>query len=1171
MKVEAKQLKGPPEKRRMDMSRFISMNAINVARKRQTKSQTTRQLLLGAITLAVCAFLYLFINGSMPDAPSPIEAAPSRSEQMTTTQARSAYGQLPLSFEANHGQADKSVNFLARGAGYTLALSPTEAVFALVRRSDERSQKSEPSLKHGDNSDAATREGRNDNTPSAQASEPPTVLRMNLVGANREAVVEGLNELEGKVNYLIGSDKSQWRTNISTFARVRYAEVYPGIDVVYYGNQKHLEYDFVVAPGCDTSAISLRFEGADKVEVDAAGDLLLTVGGSAVRQPKPVVYQEVDGERLAIAGNYVVAKDGQVGFSVGAYDARLPLVIDPTLVYSTYLGGSDFEDGNDIAVDSAGNAYICGITNSTNFPTANAIQGTFNTPLDPTLVSRDAFVTKLNPAGTALVYSTYLGGNKDDRCNKIAVDNAGNAYLAGETGSTNFPTANAIQSTHGGGLSDAFVAKLNAAGSAFVYSTFLGGGIFDAAHAMTIDAAGNAYITGRTTSSNFPTVNPIQSAYSGGPGADAFVTKLNAAGSALVYSTYLGGNAGSGGGFTAGFSIAVDSAGNAYVTGQTRATNFPTANAIQATFGGGSPDGDAFVTKFNASGTALVYSTYLGGSDNDIGFEIALDSANSAYIAGVARSSNFPTANAFQSALKGTSDAFLTKLNPAGSAFVYSTYFGGTGDDSANGIAVNASNEPYLAIGTSSTDLPTANPTQAASGGGIDAAVTRFNAAGNALIYSTYLGGSGTDAGLGIALDSALSMYIVGRTTSTNFPTLNPVQSANGGGQDAFVTKISDPTPTTVQFSSSSTNVQEACTGIQLTITRSGPTTGTTVVDYATADGTAQQKSDYTIALGRLTFAPGETSKTITLLISEDSHVEGNETFTVNLSNTTGGSVGTPGAATVQIIDDPVEPTTNAIDDSATFVCQQYHDLLVREPESGGMQFYLDYLNGCQSTDTECIKFRRGTISVGFFRSPEFMQKGSFVMNLYMITLGQRPATAAEINDSTKVDRPHYTEFMMDLRNISDPNDDKAMVSALKDALTVAWLQRPEIQAIFGSLTNEQFVKKLESTAGVTLANESTLIANLNNSTQTRAQVLRAVAESPEVNTKFYMQSFVTMEYFGYLRREPESCIGNPNPNQCGYIFHLNGFNSMSDPALRENFIVRGFIESPEYRQRFGP
>ncbi len=774
------------------MNRLVNTFATNATRKHQNASQTVRRLLIGAITLALFSSLYLFIGGSATPSPTPLMVAASpQTAPLTTAKVREAYGQLPLSFEANRGQADEAANFVARGAGYTLSLSPTQAAFALARQSGEGSQSNKPAPSSRDNGSAETGARRDtDNSKSPRSEPPPMVLRMNIVGANRGAGVEGLNELEGKVNYFTGKDPSQWRTNIQTFGRVRYTEVYPGIDVVYYGNQRQLEYDFVVAPGRNASAIALEFAGADKVEVDAAGELLLKLGESVVRQPKPYVYQEVAGERRVVEGGYLVQSDGRVGFALGEYDAALPLVIDPVLIYSTYLGGSSNEEGRDIAVDSAGNAYICGNTNSTNFPVASPFQSTFGGA--NFVGARDAFVTKINAAGTAFVYSTYLGGSSDDRCGHMTVDSAGNAYIAGETNSTDFPTVNAIQTAYGGGLSDAFVTKMNAAGSALVYSTFVGGTIFDAAAGIAIDSSNNAYITGRTTSTDYPVVNAIQAAYSGGPGADAFVTKINAAGDAYVYSTYLGGSGG--GGFENGSSIAVDSAGIAYVTGQVNSTNFPVANAIQATFGGGTPggEGDAFVTKVNAAGDAFVYSTYLGGSADDVAFDVAVDSAGNAHVTGSTFSTLFPLANAFDSTYGGDGDAFVTKINAAGNAYIYSTYLGGTFGDSGNEIALDSAGNAYIAGGTSSTNFPLVNPVQSTLGGGTDAFVTKLNTAGSALIYSTYFGSPGFERANSLVVDSAGNAYVTGITSSTNFPTRTPIQTANGGSDDAFVFKL-DP------------------------------------------------------------------------------------------------------------------------------------------------------------------------------------------------------------------------------------------------------------------------------------------------------------------------------------------------------------------------------------------
>jgi hypothetical protein len=701
-----------------------------------------------------------------------------RNAPLTTAQARKAYGQLPLSFEENRGQANVSVDFVARGPGYAVALSSTEAIFAL--------QKADNGVGNGDAS--RLRKISNSSIRPAQS----TVLRMNLVGANSAARAAGQNELEGRVNYFIGNDPAKWRSEVPTFGRVRYAEVYPGIDVVYYGNQQRLEYDFMVGPGRDARAIALEFNGADRVKVEAStGDLLIRVGEESIRQHKPVVYQKINGERREIDGRYAIRSGGRVGFEVGEYDASATLIIDPVLEYSTFLGGNSHSQARAIAVDSTGNAYVTGVTYATNFPTANAFQGSNGGYYD-------VFVTRLNASGSALVYSTYLGGNQDEWGFGIAVDSTGSAYVTGLTFSSNFPTANAFQATKADSFTyDAFVAKLSPAGSALVYSTYLGGNYSDLGNDIAVDSAGNAYVTGSTESSNFPTANALQSTFGGvvgcDLGGDAFVTKFNAAGSALVYSTYLGGSL-----HEAGGSIAVDSAGNAYVTGSTDSANFPTANAFQSTFGGGVGcdfGGDVFVTKFNAAGSALVYSTYLGGSGGDFGRSIAVDSAGSAYVTGTTGSVDFPTANALQNVPAGGADIFVTKFNAAGSALVYSTYFGGNRSDRGRGIAVDSTGNAYLTGDTDSTNFPTLNAFDSTLESPYgDAFVTKLNAAGSALVYSSYLGGNDIEYGFAIAVDPAGNAYVTGGTSSRCFPTtigaFDTILSL--GTQAAFVSKISE-------------------------------------------------------------------------------------------------------------------------------------------------------------------------------------------------------------------------------------------------------------------------------------------------------------------------------------------------------------------------------------------
>ena len=702
-------------------------------------------------------------------AAPPLAALPAA----TTKQVLQGYGKLPLSFEANQGQTDRQVRFLSRGRGYAFFLTPTETLLSLSKPASSAAKQAQQSSVGG----SGARLGR---APSPS----DVMLRIKLEGANPAAHVKGLEQLPGKVNYFLGNDPGKWRTNVPTYAAVKVHDIYPGIDVSYYGNQRQLESDFVVAPGVDPKAIVLRFRGSDKLEVDANGDLVAHLKDGEIRQKKPFIYQEADGHRQEISGGYLLESNDRVAFQLGAYDVSRPLIIDPVLVYSTFLGGSDRDDAFAIAVDSSRNAFVTGFTLSTNFPTT---AGAFQTTSGG---AGDVFVTKLNSTGSTLLYSTYLGGSNLDLATAIVVDSAGNAFVAGTTLSTDFPTTTgAFQTTFGGGPGDAFVAKLNPSGSVLVYSTYLGGNNEDQGLGLSLDSSGNAYVTGLSASTNFPTTTGAFQTTFSGSSQNAFVTKLNPAGSALVYSTYLGGT---GGDF--GRAVAVDPSGDAYVTGTTKSSDFPTVSgSFQTVFSGFQ---DAFVTKLNPSGSALIYSTYLGGSnDLGVGDGIALDTSGDAYVTGFTASSNFPTTSgAFQTTFGGDLlDAFVTKLNSAGSALVYSTFLGGSGFDEAFGIAVDSTGSAYVTGFTTSTNFPTAAAIQTTSGGGDDVFVTKLNPAGSALVYSTYLGASGDDDGLGIAIDSDGSAYVVGRTASTGFPiTTGAFQTTLGGGfSDAFVAKIS--------------------------------------------------------------------------------------------------------------------------------------------------------------------------------------------------------------------------------------------------------------------------------------------------------------------------------------------------------------------------------------------
>jgi uncharacterized protein (TIGR03437 family) len=649
-----------------------------------------------------------------------------------------AASKLPLTFEANQGQTDPRVRFQSREPGSTLFLTPTEAVL--------RTRKE--------------------------------VFRMKLVGANPASQAEGAEPQIAKSNYFVGNDPVKWRTGVANYGRLRFSDVYPAIDLVYYGNDGQLEYDWIVRAGADPSKIRLKFAGVTKMRVDPGGDLVLDTPNGEVREKKPVVYQTEQPKE--IAGRYVIRSAREVGIEINAYDRRKDLVIDPVLVYSTFLGGSQTDNGLSIAMDKAGNTYVTGSTTSNNFPTVHPIQG----KRASTDESQDVFVTKINAAGSAIIYSTYLGGSWGDVGYSIAVDSAGNAYVTGYTQSSDFPTANPIQGAYAGGDQSAFVTKINAAGSALVYFTYLGGGFGAYGYGIAVDAAGDAYVTGTAGGGNFPVANAMQTLPSVG-GYNGFVSKINPAGSGFIYSTFLSGDGGS-----TATAITADSAGNAYVTG-TAGNGFPTFNALQANIAAGR---STFVSKLNPTGSAFVFSTFLGPKGNYQANAIALDSADNIYLTGYVTTNTLPTVHPIQASLKGDKNAFVTELNAAGSALVYSTYLGGSKDDQANGIAVDSAGNAYVTGWTTSADFPTADALQATDVSDNETAfVTKINAAGSALAYSTFLGGSSPAFGMGIAVDSAGDAHVTGYAGSgvTPFPTANPIQAKIAGGVNAFVLEIS--------------------------------------------------------------------------------------------------------------------------------------------------------------------------------------------------------------------------------------------------------------------------------------------------------------------------------------------------------------------------------------------
>ncbi len=783
---------------------------------------------------------------------------------------RDVYAQLPLSFEANQGQADSRVRFLSRGEGYALFLTRQEAVLALRKASGSKGW--QPAI----------------SAPQVRRS----VLRMSLAGANPRATVSGVDPLPGKSNYFVGNDPAQWRTGVANYARVSYQKVYPGIDLVYYGNQRQLEYDFVLDPGADPHDIALRIGGANRASVSSLGDLVLDTEGGQVVFHRPVIYQTNGGQRQEIPGGYRLGRrlaggTQEVRFQVGAYDRSRQLVIDPSLSYSSYLGGSMDDFGNAVAVDSSGNAYLTGQTLSTNFPTLNPYQNqcaSCTTSEEP-----DAFVTKVNSSGSALVFSTYIGGNYEDAGTAIAVGSAGYIYVAGDTSSSNFPVLNAFQPTAGGPTvpgqpGDAFVLLLNPSGS-LGYSSYLGGSAEDDAFGIAFDSMGEAYVVGHTESTDFPLKDAYQAQNNGG--FDVFVTKVASTGSSLVYSTYLGGAA-----EDDGYAIAVDTSGNAYITGQTLSNNFPTLNAYQAAYGGGA---DAFVTKLTFSGSklALGYSTYLGGTNTDQGFGIALDSSNNAYVTGLTSSGNFPTASAFQGALGGTSNAFVSKLSSSGTTLTYSTYLGGNSSDAGKAIAVDSTGHAHVAGYTSSSNFPTADPVQSAYAGNQDGFLSRMSPTGCGLIFSTFLGGHSTDLANGVAVDSAGDSFLAGSTLSNDFPTQKPFQAMTGGNNDAFIAEVGAGTAPTVCLSPASLNF-----AAEMSTTTSEPMTVTLTNDGdATLDITSIAPSGVygeTSTCGSSVNAGANCTISVTFSPTSAGNLGGSITITDNAAGVTGATQTVP-------------------------------------------------------------------------------------------------------------------------------------------------------------------------------------------------------------------------------------------------------------------------------------
>jgi hypothetical protein len=1173
------------------------------------------------------------------------------------THAAETYRKAPISFEANQGQADPSVKFLARGAGYQLHLTSTQAVLSLNREAGGKHKQAEDDSRSRQNS---------------RRSPVGDVVRMTLLQARSDASVSGEDVLPGTANYLLGNDRRSWRTNVATYGKVRYKGLYEGIDLVYYGNQRSLEYDFQLAPGANPEEIRLGIEGVKRTEIDSVtGDLIMCLSsGEVIRQQKPVLYQEIDGSRRTVAGRFVFRGRNQIGFQVGAYDKSRALVIDPVLVYTTYFGGAGDEATTGIAVDATGSVYVTGwFSTSAGFPvTPNAFQKTQNNSNG----NGEVFITKFTPDGAGMVYSTLLGGSSTDVSTGIALDPAGNAYVVGWTDSADFPLRNPFQSTLRGSP-NVFVTKLNTTGSDLLYSTFLGGtGNFDFGTDIAVDAAGNAYITGDTASINFPvTSGALRTTHvrllSPVDERDGFVAKFNtnAAGDAsLVFSTFVDVNE------PFSNSIAIDAAGNTYITG------------------------DARVQKLNASGSALVYSfiipdTTTARNSRLHATDIAVDGSGQAYVTGFETrfagetSPNLKIVNGFQPTFGGgLIDGFLVKLNTAGTALLYSTYLGGTNIDLADAVAVDSTGLAYVVGETASDDFPTRDAFQTIKlgGGDLDLFIAKIdtNAIGaSSLVFSTYYGASNSDEGAsGIAIDSEGNIYATGfafRITLIGIIHTGSIGQPNVPSDDSqsdpFILKIANTSANVIRFGSERLSVSESGGSFEVTVVREGDSSAAANVDFATLDGRAQHGADYTSTNGTLQFQPGETAKTFHVLITDDTipepnetlfvilqeniegvalaapsvaeltiidndatvqlsntafsisegagfanltvtrvgdtsrtatvHfstsdtaglqsctvvnnkasercdysttagrvdfgigqttqsiiipivddalVEGNETFTVTLNGPTGALLGAASTATLTITDNDSSPASqNPIDGVTFFVTQQYIDFLGRLPDAIGLANWINTLNNCPNggfgefDNPTCDRVK---VSSAFLLSDEFRGRGYFAYKFYEVGFDRRPT---------------YAEFVPDMAQVGGAQSPESE-AINKTAYTDAFVQRQEFKNRYDALSNSGYVDALETNAEVTLTNKAALVDALNTNQKTRAQVLREIVELQSVTDKLFIRAFVAMQYFGYLRRDPDTI---------GYDSWVTTLTA--DPSNFRHMIF-GFIYSTEYRQRFGP
>lgn len=738
-------------------------------------------------------------------------------QNLSTRQVQADYGKLPLTFEANQGQIQRNVKFVARGAGYTVFLTSGQMVLAL--RSSSVTSNANTNVSVGAPNQKNAIPATNLASASLNQKTEPTVIQINLVGADENPATAGEDPQPGKVNYFIGNDPKKWQTNVPTYKQVRYKNLYPGIDLVYYGNQSRVEHDFVISPGADPNQIQLDVKGTDHLSVASNGDLILSKGNDEIRLQAPVLYQEFRGMRIPVTGQYSVRNSTRVFFKVGQYDKTRPLVIDPVLVYSTFLGGSGDDQGVGIGVDSAGNTYITGCTSSTDFPLASQN--------GPPPSGENAFVAKLDASASALVYADYIGGSSYDCSSALTLDNSNDIFITGNTYSADFPTVNPYQATNNSNAAAAFVTEVSPDGSSLIYSTYLSGSTYAQANAIGLDSLGDMYVAGWTTATDFPTLNAYQPVVSPNQGNEyggySFLTEFATGGASLVYSTYYAGSTnaaqGCGSCYPSPYSfitgMAVDPSGNAYVAGVTNTYDFPTtAGAYQTTNSTSDNTAVGFIGTFNSSGSP-VYSTYYGAGTTSPTYEglypsaIAFDLNGSAYVVGTDDGANaipITTPNLCDPSQTVCDSGFISKFDPTGTTVLYSTYLSPTIDAEPESVLVDANGDAYVysqSFGGPADAL--VNPIESYTNGE-DVFLQEIDPTGGTVLFSTFMGGSGDDYPGGLALDFSGNIYISGFTDSSDYPVTAGVEQNTypGGTYDAFVSKIGPDTAPAVSLSPSS-------------------------------------------------------------------------------------------------------------------------------------------------------------------------------------------------------------------------------------------------------------------------------------------------------------------------------------------------------------------------------